>query len=410
MDKDISKSKISVEEAKKIIIENTKPLDPIEVDLKKCLSKILREDIVANYPFPYFNNSAMDGYVLNYENYKSGKIYKINGTILAGKAFKRKIKKEGVYRIMTGGKIPNGLNLVIPVENSKEKNGYVSFNGEFKEWDNIRREGEEYKRGEVLLNYGKILNAEDLGLIVSQGIKKIKVSKDPETIIFITGNEFAKKSLHLKNGKIFDSSSMMLSSLCKYFNVKIKKILYLKDDLEIIKKNFKRLKAEDFYIISGGISMGITDFCLKAFEEVGGKILFSKVLQKPGGPISFGKKDDKLFLFLPGNPVSSYISYFYYGAYLIQKLLDSKENFLKKIPAFLNENMEFSKERTEFIRVKIYEENGKIFCLPLKKQGSHMITSLTEADGIWEKPSHKRKFEKGDLIYIYLIKKGFHGI
>lgn len=410
MDKNIFKSKISIEEAKKIIIENTKPLESIEVDLKKCLSKVLREDILALYPFPHFNSSAMDGYALNYENYEIGKLYKVNETILAGKVFKGKIKKDEVLRIMTGGKVPDGLNLVIPVENSNEKNGYVSFRGDFKEWDNIRREGEEYKKGEIILNYGKILNAEDLGLIASQGIKKVKVSKVPETIIFISGNEFAKKNSSLKDGKIFDANSIMLSSLCKYFNVKVKKIFYLKDDLEIIKKNFEKLKAEDFYIISGGISKGITDFSLKGFEEVGGKILFSKVLQKPGGPISFGKKDEKLFLFLPGNPVSSYISFLYYGSILIQKLKDCKENFLIRIPTFLNENMEFRIERTEFIRVKVLEENGKLICFPLKKQGSHMITSLTGADGIWEKPSHKLKFEKGDLIYVYLIKRGFYGI
>lgn len=403
MDKNIFKSKISVEEAKKILKEVAKPVPAEEKEVSDCFFKVLREDIKASFSSPSFNSSAMDGFALRYNSYREGEKYKIVGQVLAGKPYIKKIGKNSVLRIMTGGMVPPKMDLVIPVEDSKEEEGFVSFKGNFKRWENIRKKSEEYKKGNIILKSGKLLRAEDLGLLSSQGIKKIKVSKELETIIFITGNEFLKNKEKIKPGKIFDSNGIMISSLCKSFKVKVKKVCYLKDDFDAIKNNFDKLGNEDFYIFTGGISKGKTDYCIEAFQKSGGKILFQRVLQKPGGPFSTGLKDGKIFLFLPGNPVSAYISYFYYGSFLIKNLLSSKEEFIKKIPVILGMDLQFKKKRTEFIRMKIIKYKGKYFSFPLNLQGSHMITSLTEADGIWEKPFNLKNIKKGEEIYIWSL-------
>lgn len=410
MDNNSFKNKITSAEAIKIIIKNTKPVGVVQKKIKDACCKVLREDIKAKYSYPYFNSSAMDGYCLKFKEYQEGKKYQIQGTINAGKAFKGRIKKDYVLKITTGAMVPSWVDLVIPFENSKEESGKVSFSGKFDKWNNIRKAGEEYSKGEILLKIGKFLRPEDLGLISSQGINHVKVSEDLKAIVCITGNEFLKKNENLKEGKIFDSNSIMISSLLRCFGVNIVRLYNLKDDFEKLKAFFKNLKEVNFYVFSGGISMGEKDFCLKAFQEAGGKILFSKVKQKPGAPLSFGIKDSILFLFLPGNPVSSYVNLFYYGSILIKNFLLSKEDLILKFPVKVSEDILFNKERKEFIRVKIKEKDGELIAYSLKKQGSHMITSLTEADGIWEKEENIKEVKKGEKIYVYLLKGVSYGL
>ncbi len=410
MDKDSFKNRISSREAIKIIKNNTKKIDFEFVKIKDSLNRVLREDIYSKYPSPIYNVSAMDGFCLSLDKYIEGKKYKISGKISAGDGKKRKIKDGSVFKIMTGAVVPDRFDLVIPVEDSKEEGGFVSFSGKFSKWENIRLKGEEFDKGEKILKEGKILRAQDLGLIASQGINSLKVSKIPEAKIIITGNEIVKSQKKLPYGKIFDSNGILISSLSKFFQVNVKEILYIKDDFEKIKDVFKKKEEVDFFITTGGISMGEDDFTLNSFEEAGGKILFKKVRQKPGGPFSFGLKDEKPYFFLPGNPLSAFLNYFYYISYFLKNYLGIEENILNKKTAYLEKDLSFKKKRTEFIIIELFEKDGKFFAEPIEKQASYMLSSLSKADGILVKDEEVEEFKKGERVEILSLKGGNFGI
>jgi len=378
---------ISIEEAKKIIEKNMPHRQVEEVALTAAMGRVLAEDIVAPEPSPRFTNSAMDGFAARWEDIQNAnEANPINlpivGESSAGGPYIKSLQKGEAVRISTGGVVPEGADAVVPQEDTQFGKETVTILKVSKKNQNMRFTGEEFARGNIILHRGTEINSAKIGLLASSGIQSVSVFRRPLVSVIVTGSEIQPFDAPVKPWQIRDSNSIMLQSAIQEAGgeVTLKKIVRdnLKDTQTALKES---LRKSDIIIFSGGVSVGPHDLVKDAAQKGGFKTLFWKVNQKPGQPLFAARKENTLLFGLPGNPVSACMCYILYIQPVI-KYFQGKMEDRKLIKGKLKERVENRFSRDHLMRIKVEKQAGDITLItPLKKQGSHMLTTLTEADG-----------------------------
>ena len=407
---------IKVKDALKIILSSMKPLGSEKVRLLDGLDRVLASDIHANCNLPPFDNSAMDGYALRAKDTKkasqdSPKILKVIEDVAAGYTAKSRIRNNEAIRIMTGAPVPNGADSVIMVEFTKKNQDLVEIFKETKLGDNIRRFGEDVRKKQKVLSKGTILRPQEIGMLASLGIARINVAKRPRVGILATGDELAGVEERLTKGKIRNSNSYIVHG-------QITKCGATPVDLGIARdvriKVRKRIetglnKRLDMLLVMGGISVGDYDLVKDVLLEMGMKMKFWKVCQKPGKPLAFGIIRGTPIFGLPGNPVSSAISFEEYVRPSLLKMQGSKDLFRPGVWAILNQDFQKKKDLRYFIRTRLKNVDGRFYANITGPQGSGIINSLLLADGIIVAPEEKTLLKKGHKVYVQLLRHGFDG-
>ena len=325
---------IKIEEALKIILGHIKDVSPEteEIKLDNMLDRVLAEDVYAKINIPQMDNSAMDGYALKFldtfgvDKLKS-KTLKVIHDLPAGTVTDKKIKTGEVIRIMTGASMPQGADSVIMVEDTeKEKEDYVKVFREVKVGENVRKNGEDIKKGDLVISKGTLLNPACIGLLASLGISKVKVNKKPEVAVLATGDEVKDVEEKLTPGALYNSNTYTLYSSIIKCGAIPKNLGIAKDCLEELEEHIKKGLDSDIILTSGGISVGDYDFVKPVLAKMGTDIKFWKVAIKPGKPLVFGMifgpKGKRIPMFgLPGNPVSSMVSFEVFVRPVILKML-----------------------------------------------------------------------------------------
>lgn len=394
---------ITVNEAIEIIKQNS-PREIVKtVSLESSLNCVLAEDITSPEPSPRFTNSAMDGYAIKYEDTLQFDEFKILGESQAGVPYSENIGNGEAIQINTGGMLPNDVDTVVPVEDVEVIENKLVINNPVKKNQHVRYAGEEFEKDTVLLNKSTVLQPQHIALIASVGISKVKVFDKPKVSIVVTGTELVSLGSQAEPHQIWDSNKVMLSTSVENSGGEVLFISSVQDDYELTKSTIKQaVEKSNIIITSGGVSVGPHDFVKDAINELGFETLFWKVKQKPGKPFFAAKRENKLFLGLPGNPVSAFMGYVHYIHPLIKKLLglDYKWQFMK---AKVTEDIINSGNRTQMIRVKLENKFSELPIIKrLDKQGSHMLTSVAQADGYIIVPENT-KIVKGSTIDVYLF-------
>ncbi|MBL7899098.1 MAG: molybdopterin molybdotransferase MoeA, partial [Crocinitomicaceae bacterium] len=295
---------ISVQEALQNIEKNSSINQPEKRLLKNSLNYILAEDVFSPIDMPPFRQSAMDGYAVNFDT--DILQYRLAGEIPAGSSENFNLKKGEAVRIYTGSAVPDTANCVVQQEIVVVENDHIKFTSEVKLSMNIRQKGEQIQQKAVALKKGDVLNPAAIGFLATLGLTEVLVYSKPKIFILTTGSELINPGETLRHGQIFESNSIMISSLLHekgFTDVTIERV---KDDLEdTIKKIKEALELCDLLLISGGISVGDYDFVKEALKQNNVNEHFHKIRQKPGKPILFGTKGKKMIFALPGNPASA---------------------------------------------------------------------------------------------------------
>ncbi|RDU58516.1 molybdopterin molybdotransferase MoeA [Helicobacter sp. MIT 99-5507] len=323
------------------------------INLDNALNRILSCDIKSRYNIPRFDNSAMDGYAI-----KIGfETYKLKDSAFAGDKTNLEIKNNEAIKITTGAKIPKNTQAVIPKECVKLDNNKIILETTPNLNQCIKFKGEDYKSGKVILCSGSLLNAQNIALLASQGINKIKVKKKVKIIIFGSGNEITNINKKLGENQIYDINSYLIKSALSNLNCKIKYGGILSDkEKNIQNKIEKALDKYDIIITSGGVSIGEKDYMHKVLQNINADILLDSTNIKPGRPVIFSKKNNSFILSLPGNPIAAFIQYTLHLPLLIQKFNGSKNLYLKPIIAINKNEFKTSKNTSHIILG--YYENG----------------------------------------------------
>lgn len=396
---------ISVDNAKKIINENLPGLKFKEIGYTNALGLVLSEDIYSNVNMPGFTNSAMDGFAVKWEDVKeiSERVIKLKiiGESAAGIPFKGTSEMKTAVRINTGALLPEEFDTVVPIENVAVENDFIVIKSVKKKYQNVRYAGEEFKIGDLLLSKNTVVNPPEIALLASSGVEKVKVYEPLKVTIIITGTELISGGTEINESQIRESNSIMLSSLFNDAGSNVEKIIKIGDSLNDTILAIKEAESiSDIIILSGGVSVGPHDHVKEASEKNGFKELFWKVNQKPGKPLFFAKKEKTILFGLPGNPVSALMCALYYIYPILIELSGKKtnNNFIKAIS---KKNIMNKQDRAHFMRAKIINDGENIIEIDvLEKQASHMLSTLTEADGfVLLEPSQEIK--PNELINYY---------
>ena len=339
---------INVQTAIEIISNLTLDLNFEIVPIENATSRICAEEIFATSFLPKFNNSAMDGYAIIYED-KNNEL-KIIDTIFAGDNNDKLLEKDSCIKIMTGAKIPENSTAIIPKEDVEELNdNKIKILKNVKECQHIRYIGEDIKQNELLINIGDEINFSKITLLASQGISYIKVYKKPKIVVFASGEELKLHYEKVESFQIYNSNTPTFIARTKELGCEVTFIGQAKDSIEAIKELINNSLDANLIITSGGVSVGDADFTKEAFNALDFETLFDGIDVKPGKPTVFGKIKNTYILNLPGNPLASALIFEMFGKILIQKLLGEKNIYPNYILGKIKEPFFTKKGRTTLI-------------------------------------------------------------
>ena len=352
------------------------------ISIGEAIGRIIAKDVVCVKNLPSFNNSAMDGFAVKFED--AGKVLSINKTIFAGdkgEKVKESLLKNECYKIMTGAKVPSDVDTIVPIENCfdvTEKT--VKIPSDIKKGANLRLKGEEQKEGNVLFRKGEEINSSHITLLASQGLVMIEVFRKISIAVLSTGNEIKEPWERADEEEIYNCNSFALISQLKEKGFDATYCGVIPDNLEDSKNYIKNLKNYDVIITSGGISMGDADFVGEAFLQNGLQTAFHGVNIKPGRPIMMGKMQNIVVICLPGNPLTAMVNIYLFALPMLKKLQGETSINHGFIKAINQKEFKTKAGRVNVVLGKV--QNGEFFVTRDNKYGSGMITVLYESNSI----------------------------
>lgn len=408
---------ISVNEAQSIIFEavaNLRICKTKIVSLENSRGLILSSDVYGERHQPPFHRVAMDGMAINFDNFQKNqnRKFKIEGIAKAGSPTLRLQDASNAIEVMTGCPLPEGCDCVIRYEDLVEEreclnNDEVVFQTVMDSVDlfsfkNIHKLGSDYKKGDLVLKGGQIIDSTIMAILASQGLQEVSVKTLPKIAIISTGDELIDPGHTILDHQIRRSNPYAIKSEIENFsnNVEVN-LFHLKDEPNEIEKSLKEILADyKLIILSGGVSKGKFDFVPETLKSLGSVELFHKVKQRPGKPLWFGKgSDDQIIFALPGNPVSSLINARRYIVPVLDFLLNEKHTNPLKIK--LSDDFKFSPNLSCFLPVKLEVVDGTIHGAPVIGNGSGDFSALAVSEGFIELPLGSSIYKSGELFDFY---------
>lgn len=368
--------------------------------LLNSLGFVVSEDIYCVRNLPSYSNSALDGYALKYED--KGKKLKINQEVLyAGIVTNEVLKNDECFKIMTGAKIPDGVDTILRLEDTKEENGYVFVPENIKKSDGFRVKGEECKIGSLLIEKGTKLNSSHITLLSSQGISYINVYKKAKVLVLSTGNELKEPYERACENEFYNVNAYSIISILNSFDIQADYGGILKDNLENIKKIFENAKSYDVVITSGGVSTGEADYIKEALNLNGFNPIFTSINIKPGKPTVAGMMDKTLVISLPGNPLVAFFQAFNLVIPAIKSMNKDKNPLHVKIKAKNAKEFKVNSGRTNMVLG--FYKNGEFSVTDKGKISSGMIEPLLRSNAIAVLDENVDLVNADELIDIYFI-------
>ena len=390
---------IPVTEARKILSENTERAEGKLVPLEESLDLHLAKDIHSPIDVPSFDNSAMDGYAMEFDG--SRKQWQLGEVIQAGDTSGQKVVAGTAARIFTGAKMPEGADTVIPQEliDRDDIAGEILYDHDkIETGSNVRLKGSQCRKGQLIISKGTVITPGAIGLLASVGISEVEVYVPPTVGYIITGDELKEVGTKLEEGEIFNSNGPMLTALLK--KAGIRKIFGYKasDNKEELQQTINNaLDSNDVLILSGGISVGDYDFVKECLENAGVQELFYKIKQRPGKPMFAGRKDEKFVFALPGNPGSVFSCFNMYVKPCLQYIMGHenvwKPNKILPLP------LEQKKKAGFTFFLKARREGDKLTILG--GQQSFNLQAFSTANCLVELEEEKDLLKEGTLVNVY---------
>jgi len=395
---------VSYEEALHTILDNVSPVGNEQVPLSEAVGLVLAEAVTTPWDLPLWDNSAMDGYAVRTEDCQppSCKL-RVTGYLPAGASAEGVSVPPGcAVKIMTGAPLPAGADAVVPVEETDETSGeQVAINATVKQGQHIRRQGEDIRQGETILQAGSPLRAAEISLLASCGKPLVNVQRPPVVAILSTGDELVEPGTPPGPAQLINSNSIALAAAVREAGAVPRMLGIARDNrLSHLEKLRSGLTA-DCLITSAGVSAGDRDLVRAVLEELGVKFLFWKVAIKPGKPTAFGIFEGKPVFCLPGNPVSSLVTFEAFVRPALLKMQGRHKLLRPALMATLREPLKGG-SRLQFLRVALDQEAGRWFVRSAGNQETGILRTSLLADGVSQIPANQT-FQAGDQIAVRLL-------
>lgn len=376
---------ITVAEAKSFVQAHIPPSRVERIPLATAHGYTLAEDVAASEASPRFTNSAMDGVAVRFT--ENTDTFRLIGESAAGQPFTANVHTGEAVNISTGAALPEGADTVVPVEDCLIEGTSVRIPKPFVRGQWVRQKASEYSEGAQILTVGTVLRPAHIALAAQNGCSELLVFAPPRVGLIATGTEIIASAQNtdktLRAGQIFDANTPMLQAAIADVGGKCVMTHHVADSLQASIDALSKAAEEcDIICTTGGISVGEHDHIKEAVQKLGFETIFWRVRQKPGKPLFFAKRDKTLLFGLPGNPVSTLMCFVHYVRPVIASMLGRTWQW-QTAQARMSKSLVNTGGRAEFLRVRLnyLPESVLPIAVPLEKQESFMLTSLTEADG-----------------------------
>jgi len=370
---------LSEEEARTRILAAVPTLATVNVPLRQAAGRYSAIELVATIPLPSFDNSAMDGYAVIASSATKDARLKIVGDQPAGVSGDLQIRGGEAVRIFTGAPLPAGADAVVMQEETERQADFVLIRtetvspGEF-----VRKTGGDLALGQQILRRGDRLSPVTLPLLASQGIESIDVHQSPRVAIVTTGDELVELGTELRPGEIFETNGVMLAGLAEAAGAEVVMRSHCRDDFEELCAVLRDATDNDVVIISGGVSVGERDLVRDALRKVGAQIDLWRVAVKPGKPFLFGMCERCAIFGLPGNPVSSFVTFLIFVRPGLLQMMGANDLGMVRSIARLSHDIAADETRPHYLRGKV--EDGRFSVVG--QQESHALFGLARANAL----------------------------
>jgi molybdopterin molybdotransferase len=406
---------LSVAEALDRVLSGVRTLGAESVPLAEALGRVVAESVVAEREIPPWDNSAMDGYALRAADTRTASETRpvslaVVGEVAAGRVAPGELGPGQAYRILTGAPLPPGSDAVVPQEEVRREGTRVALARPVKEGAYVRPHGEDIRPGDRMLEPGAVLRPAALGVLAALGRARVSVYRRPRVAVLSTGDELVAPDAPLGPGQIPDSNTYTLCGLVTEAGGVPLSLGIARDRREELVERFRQGLEADVLVSSAGVSVGDRDFVREAVEALGARLDFWKVNMRPGKPLTFGRigvrSGERLFFGLPGNPVSSMVTFELFVRPTLRRLGGYETLERPRVRARALEPIDNPGSRPGYLRVRLEPLTTGLGARPTGEQGSAILRSMLLADGLAVMPGDTQIPAGGDVEVILLMSDG----
>ncbi|MHB8057370.1 MAG: molybdopterin molybdotransferase MoeA [Desulfuromonadaceae bacterium] len=398
---------LSYEQARQVILENITPAGVEQADLVEAIGRVLVEDVVAPWDMPLWDNSAMDGYGVRCADCSEVPCkLKVTGYIPAGgRADGVEVKAGCAVKIMTGAPVPDGVDAVVPFEETEETSGeQVVIQAPVVLHQHIRFRGEDVRSGQTVISAGTIVRAPEVSMLASLGRSRVAVFMRPTVAILSTGDELIEVGRTPGAGELINSNALALAAAVREAGGIPRVIGIARDNLESHREKLREGLTADMLVTSAGVSAGDRDLVRVVLEELGVKQVFWKVGIKPGKPTAFGVRDGKPVFSLPGNPVASLITFEEFVRPALLRMMGQRRVLRPMFSATLRSDIKNREsDRTTLLRVRLEREGDRFSAAVSGKQQTGLLKTMVDAAAIAVIPPGRGSMAAGEEVAVHFF-------
>jgi molybdopterin molybdotransferase len=391
---------LSVQDAVTAVLAAAGALSAESVPLEAAHGRVLAVPVLAPRPLPGFDNSAMDGYAVRSAELPA--TLPVVGVAAAGAPLTEEPPPRTAVRIFTGAAMPPGLDAVVLQEDARRDGEQVALPAT-PPGDNVRYAGEDIAVGEPAVAAGERLGPGELGLLAALGIATIEVHRRPQVAILATGDELIEIGREPTRGQVVDSSRYALAAAVRQLGAEPIYLGIVPDDLEASRRAISAALHYDVVLTTGGVSVGDRDVVKQAFHDAGVTLELWKVAMKPGKPLAFGRRGSTLVFGLPGNPVSSMVSFELFVRPALLGLLGVRGGQRVLAPVALLGGYRKQAGRAHYLRARVERRGAHLVATPHPKQGSAMLTSMVGINALLEIPAEVTEVVPEGIVSALLL-------
>ena len=395
---------LNVDDALRKLGDLTSPvLDTEVIPLTESKGRVVASTVDAPMDLPPFDASAMDGYALHANDLNQDRELAVVGESRAGHVYQDPLAPGTAIRIFTGAPIPRGTSAVVIQEDVERNGDQISFRASLEIGENIRSRGHDIAKTQLLAKAGDRLDAYKISWLAACGVPKVTAVRRIRVALFSTGDELIDPGTPLGPGQIYDANRTALRELVSERPVEVLDLGALPDDPQAINRALETAaKAADVVVTSGGVSVGDADYVRDVVAQAG-SLDFWKIALKPGKPLAVGRVGKALFFGLPGNPVSTIITYLLFVAPTIDRLCGMPDSAPYRLPAILQETIEHHQGRREYVRGVFGMNDDRVTVSPTGDQSSNRLATFANANCLIVVPEQTDDIKAGSIVDIVLL-------
>lgn len=404
----------TVDEQVARVVDAIRPLSPYDQPLLEAMGLPVCEDIVAPMDLPAFDNSAMDGYAVYFDDVASASDdhpvhLPVVGEMAAGQTKLLALSPGTTVRIMTGAPVPQGADAIVPIEWTDGGVATVRISRAPERDEHVRHQGEDVQVGDVLLEDGTVLGPRQLGLLASVGRSQVLSRPRPRVVIISTGAELREPGTSLGHDSIYDANSYMLAAAVRSAGAIAYRVGIVSDDPSEFRDALSdQLVRADLVVTSGGVSKGAYDVVKEVLSEVG-TVSFGEVAMQPGKPQGFGfvGEDSTPILTLPGNPVSAYVSFEVFVIPAIRRMMGRLPYRRPMMRALCTQDFRSAPARQQYARARFGIDDKGAHVTPVGGHGSHLMGDLSDANALIVVPADVTSVQAGTRVQVLVLDRDF---